>query len=222
MGWLSYHRPKGETDRAHFERELLSSPEYEIVQCASKNRVFYAAIRTIATGEVWALVVLMRWARGRFNFAYKDMHESTGPYAADAPASVLDVLTPTDNADAIEWRERCRANLARRNTIRDKLRGVIADVVIRTAEPVRFENGLQASQFRCVHRTGRTIAWQAITDDGTRFLCNLGSQWEERHRWEISAPAAEAGSGPAPPSPSRAKPGSDDEEALLVSGQEAG
>jgi len=222
MGWLSYHRPKGETDRAHFERELLSSPDCEIVQCASKNRVFYAAVRTVSTGEVWALVVLMRWARGRFNFAYKDMHESTGPNGADAPATVLDALTPTDNAYALEWRERCRTNLARRSAIRDKLRGVIADVVIRTTDPLRFENGLQASQFRCVHRTGRAIAWQAITDDGTRFLCNLGSQWAERHSWEIVAPATAAGFGPAAPSTRRAEPDSHDEVALLVSGQEAG
>lgn len=220
MGWLSYHRPKGETDRAHFERELLSSPDLEIVQCASKNRVFYAAVRTVSTGEVWALVVLMRWARGRFNFAYKDMDESTGPNAADAPAAVLDALTPTDNAYALEWRERCQTNLAHRNAIRDKLRGVIADVVIRTTEPLQFGNGLQARQFRCVYRTGRTIAWQAMTDDGTRFLCNLGPRWAERYNWEISAPAT--GAGPATPSTRRAKAASPDEGAMPVSGQEAG
>lgn len=192
MGWVSYHRAKGETDRAHFERELLRNPDYEIVQCASKNRVFYAAVRTISTGEVWALVVLMQWTRGQFNFAYKDLDETMGPAAADAPAAVLDALTPTDHDYAVEWRERCRANLARRAAARERLRGVTDGVIIRTATPLRFENGLQARLFRCVHRAGRTIRWQAITDEGTRFPCRLGARWAEQYTWEIAPPAAPA------------------------------
>jgi hypothetical protein len=196
MGWVSYHRPEGETDRAHFQRELLSTPDYEIVQCASVNLVFYAAVRTISTGEVWALVVLMRWTRGRFNFAYKDLDETMGPAEADAPAAVLDALTPTDNEYALEWRQRCRANLARRAAARQRQREVTAGVVIRTAAALQFENGLQARLFECVHRSGRTIRWQAITDDGTRFPCRLGSRWAERYSWEI-IPAATVDSRPA-------------------------
>jgi hypothetical protein len=61
-------------------------------------------------------------------------------------------------------------------------------VVIRTAVLLPFENGLQARLFRCVHRAGRTIRWQAITDDGDRFPCRLGSRWPERYTWEIVAP----------------------------------
>jgi hypothetical protein len=190
MGWVSYHRAKGETNRAHFERELLSNPDYGIVQCASKNKVFYAAVRTISTGEVWALVVLMHWRRGQFNFAYKDLCETMGPTVADAPATVLDALTPTDNDYAREWRERCRANLARSDAARQRLHGVTDGVVIRTGTPLQFANGLQAQLFRCVHRTGRTIHWQAITDDGARFPCRLGSRWAERYTWEIVPPAA--------------------------------
>jgi hypothetical protein len=32
MGWTVYHRPKGESDRAHFQRELFANTDYEIVQ----------------------------------------------------------------------------------------------------------------------------------------------------------------------------------------------
>ncbi len=191
MGWVSYYRPKGETDRTHFERELLSSPDDEIVQCASTNRVFYAAVRTISTGEVWALVVLMKWTRGRFNFAYKDMDETMGPAEADAPAAVLDALTPTDHEYALEWRQRCRANLARRAAARRRQREVTTGVVIQTAAPLLFENGSRARLFECVHRSGRTLRWQAITDDGTRFPCRLGVRWAERYSWEIIPVAAE-------------------------------
>jgi len=185
MGWVSYQRAKGETDRAHFTRELLRHSDYEIAQCASKNRVFYAAVRTISTGEVRALVVLMRWRRGQFNFAYKDLDESMGPANAEAPAAVLDALTPTDNEYALEWRQRCRTNLAHGTANRTRLRGVTDDVIIRTTTLLQFENGLVARLFRCVHRAGRTIRWQAITDDGDRFSCRLGSRWAERYSWEI-------------------------------------
>lgn len=111
-----------------------------------------------------------------------------GPAEADAPAAVLDALTPTDNEDALEWRRRCRANLAHRAAVRQRLRGVTDGVVIRTAVLLPFENGLQARLFRCVHRAGRTIRWQGITDDGDRFPCRLGSRWPERYSWEIVAP----------------------------------
>jgi hypothetical protein len=97
MGWTFYHRPAGESDRAHFERELLANTDYEIVECATVNSVFYAAVRTKTTAEVWALVVLTQRARGHHNFGYKDLDETMGPVQAIAPATVLNALTPTDN-----------------------------------------------------------------------------------------------------------------------------
>ena len=192
MGWVSYHREKGESDRAHLSRELLDNTAHEIVTCASKNGVFYAAVRTNATGEVWALVVLMRRTRGEFNFAYKDMDETVGPTAVDAPPAVLDALTPTTNDYALAWRERCRANLVRRTAVRHRLRDVTEGVVIRMSSLLQFGNGLEARLFRCVERDGRTIRWQAITDDGTRFLCHLGPRWAERYTWEVIPPATTA------------------------------
>lgn len=113
MGWIAYHRPDGENDREQFQRELFTNTDDEIVKCASKNNVFYAAVRTESTGEVRALVVLMRHVSGErnFNFNYKDLEESAGPVAAEAPAEVLDALTPTDNEYALDWRKRCRENL---------------------------------------------------------------------------------------------------------------
>lgn len=187
MGWTFYRRPKGESDRAHFERELLTNTDYEIVECASKNGVFYAAVRTASTGEVWALVVLMRRSSGHYNFGYKDMEESMGPVVADAPAKVLDALTPTDNEYALEWRQRCRDNLAKKSAARERQRAITDGVVIKLAAPVQFKNGLRASRFQCISRSGRTIQWQAITDNGIRFACRLGAQWAERFSWEIAS-----------------------------------
>jgi hypothetical protein len=185
MGWTVYRRPKGESDRAHFQRELFTNTDYEIVQCSSKNGVFYAAVRTTSTGEVWALVVLTRRARGEYNFGYKPIDESMGPVVTDAPASVLDALTPTDDEDALVWRQRCRDNLAKRSAARERQRAVTEGVVIQTAVPLNFKNGLCASRFACAQRSGRTIRWHAIMDDGTRFFCRLRGNWAERYNWDI-------------------------------------
>jgi len=113
MGWTFYDRSKGESDRAHFERELLDGTDYEIVECATVDSVFYAAVRTITTGDVRAMVVLMDRTHDDFNFGYRELDEDAGPVSADAPAAVLDALTPTDNEFALEWRRQCRNNLTK-------------------------------------------------------------------------------------------------------------
>ncbi|HET6285753.1 MAG TPA: hypothetical protein VFG15_03245 [Amycolatopsis sp.] len=188
MGWTTYHRPKGESDREHFERELFTGTDYEIVECATVAGVFYAAVRTTTTGEVWALVVLMHRTRGLHNFGYKDLTENMGPVEANAPAKVLDALTSTSNENALEWRRQCEENLTRRADVRKRLRAITPGVVIQIAGPLRFANGREASRFECVERAGRATRWSAIAADGTRFGCRLATGWAERYSWDIVPP----------------------------------
>lgn len=187
MGWISYHRAPGESDRAHFQRQLLAGTDCEIVECASIDGTFYAAVRTVSTGQVWALIVLTRRSpRSYYNFAYQSMDETVGPFRADAPAKVLDVLTATEHEHALQWRQRCRDNLANRVNARERLRAIVTGVMIETTAPLRFASGLAASRFECVSRSGRGIHWRAIADDGTTFLCDLGPRWAERYTWKIA------------------------------------
>jgi hypothetical protein len=37
--------------------------------------------------------------------------ETEGPYAEFCPVRILDIMTPTDNSMAQEWRDRCRERL---------------------------------------------------------------------------------------------------------------
>ncbi|ONI88108.1 hypothetical protein ALI22I_20430 [Saccharothrix sp. ALI-22-I] len=164
---------------------MLDASRYEIVECASRINVFYAAVRTKETGEVWALVVLVQRGRGQYNFGYKDMSESMGPVQADAPAKVLDVLTSTDSEYALAWRQRCRDNLAKSAAARNRQRSVTAGVVIQVATPIPFKNGRSVSRFKCVERGGRKIRWQALPDDDAVFYCNLGAHWARRYTWKI-------------------------------------
>jgi hypothetical protein len=113
MGWtLIDHRPAGESHEDFFARELLGEGQ-EILASAHLDGIggtFYAAVREQAGGEVWALVVLTTGRSGS-RFGYKEMEESQGPAQCECPAHVLDLLSPTTNEHAREWRSRCRARL---------------------------------------------------------------------------------------------------------------
>jgi hypothetical protein len=102
MGWTSLHREAGMTDRAFFEQEFPTTltRDGEILDCATVQGVFYAAVRNKKTndvdqeGTVWALVVLTQRAGGHYNYSYKEMSDSSGPTEARCPARILDLLTP--------------------------------------------------------------------------------------------------------------------------------
>lgn len=80
------------------------------------------------------------------------------------PADVLDLLTPTDNTFALEWRARCRARLAARRTIRAKTAPRPGQLVV-FAAPIHFRNGRSFTQLRAVRLPGRRgLVFQA--EDG--------------------------------------------------------
>ena len=64
-----------------------------------------------------------------------------GPCEDGCPAQILDLLTPTDSKFAQDWRERCRANLARR------ARKLSDGDRIRLDAPVTFSDGHVAQEF---------------------------------------------------------------------------
>lgn len=120
MGTVCTNKPHDMSMKDFFiERVLRWSDDlpstYRVLQTAYKAPMFYAAIETVhkETGErmVWAAVIKVTQTRGDYGFCYKTMTESMGPYEANCPASILDLLTPTDDECANEWRARCRKNL---------------------------------------------------------------------------------------------------------------
>lgn len=129
MGWTTcyyatYYKPNGSVDRRK-ECDKLYTFEVKdkegnvirtnrVIKSAMVGSTYYAAVeQRSASGEileVWGAVALT-CGKGRTDgtiWGYKDMCESGGPYESKCPASILALLTPTDNAYALEWRERCR------------------------------------------------------------------------------------------------------------------
>jgi hypothetical protein len=159
MGWLStqslggHAGPREYLDHqfTHENQELRST----VLRSSIVRRVYYAAIEHVRPGsdrEVWACVCLVRHtpkARDGFVFGYKDMEESMGPYSYDCPAAILDLLTPTDNENALAWRAKCREAAALRRTLAAKPKPRPGQIIVFGA-PVEFANGVMFERMEVV------------------------------------------------------------------------
>ena len=112
MGWTWYNAnyyKKGKIDRkaecdSYFEYK--NSP-YKVLKSSMVGSTYYAAIQkgNIVCAAVFLTSTCMN---DYYNFGYKDMDETCGPYQYDCPKSILDLLTPTDSEYANEWRRKCK------------------------------------------------------------------------------------------------------------------
>lgn len=119
MGWTYYHATEyknGKIDRkAEIDKQLTYSngtTSQVVLKSTMVGATYYGAIKT--GNEVWAAVFLTGTADDYFNFGYKDMDETEIPYRYDCPASILNLLTPTENENANTWRQACRDKIAKK------------------------------------------------------------------------------------------------------------
>jgi hypothetical protein len=93
--------------------------KYEVLRSCMNGSTYYAAVKRTKfatetepeSSYVFAAIILTSTnTKDYFNFSYKDMDESMGPFECKCPKYILDLLSPTDNQFANEWREACRAN----------------------------------------------------------------------------------------------------------------
>ena len=138
MGWTwylaSHYRPNGQIDRKKECDALLTegfyAGFYRIEKSAMDGATYYAAVTAIKKGlqenpipippeeqTTFAVIFLTSTDnRNLFNFGYKDMDETCGPWQDRCPKSILDLLSPTDNEFALDWRKRCRERLTSPST----------------------------------------------------------------------------------------------------------
>lgn len=106
MGWTSYHAKfykngtvdrKKEIDKLWTQQESEKYPELNVLKSRMVDSTYYAAIEEKENGvtkQVFAVVVLTSInMKDYFNFSYKDMCESAGPYCYDCPR-VIGILMP--------------------------------------------------------------------------------------------------------------------------------
>lgn len=161
MGWLymtslrGHDGPRRYLD-AQFTYERDDHRSAVLKSALVKMRVYYAAIERVdkcsGAREVWALVCLVHYnprdPEG-YVFGYKDMSESMGPYESECPDVILDLLTPTDDATAIEWRRRCRDRAVDRRARAQKPSPQPGQTIL-FDQPVAFSDGRSYSELQVI------------------------------------------------------------------------
>jgi len=114
MGWVHTRRVPW-VDDEQFIKERITGDNYVLLGIAKTKDAFYLAIHHIRTpDQVFAEIIQYEWYDdGDLNFLYKDMSENCGPQQDDCPIAILDLLSPTDNKYALDWRTICRAKAQR-------------------------------------------------------------------------------------------------------------
>ena len=200
MGWIHYHRPKGESHLDHFRMQMTgtcdpagsvssSGRRTRILDGAAYRGVFYGALEiTEPSGRVFvtAAVIPFQWVPRSdtdFNFGYKAMTEDMGPVQSMCPQRILDLLSPVSDIPgappyASEWRARCRAHHADR-AARPPIPG---GSIVRISVPVTFTDDRTIDTFAVVARGRRREWWEAVrgpvyldSPDGTSI--HAGDVW---------------------------------------------
>lgn len=120
MGWTSYRAThynrgnidrKAELDERFTQKEQNGYPQLTVLKSTVVGSTYYGAIEIKRNGvreSVFAMVALTSINnKDYYNFSYKDMDETMGPYETKCPVSILKLLTPTDSEYAQNWRQKC-------------------------------------------------------------------------------------------------------------------
>ena len=135
MGWTyyqaTYYKKDGKIDRLAECRAKFGKQQSwaTIVKDSMVGNVYYAAMKSSKSGEIWALIVVTETDGNEFG--YKNMGETCDPYYYDCPIGILKLLSPTDNAYAKEWRKNCYA------AIEQKRKGEKLARLLDTAKTIR-------------------------------------------------------------------------------------
>jgi hypothetical protein len=154
MGWTSTYKPRGEGIIEFLTRDSINCKnehgEWKLLKGKVIQNVAYMAVeRTFPEGSgkqryVFAAIFKVQMSpKSDYNFSYKDMDESMGPYYFRCPNDILDLLSETDNKGSLEWRSACR----KRNDISAKVK-VTKDALVVFENPIKFSNGFQAKVFK--------------------------------------------------------------------------
>ncbi|MFZ5650718.1 MAG: DUF6927 domain-containing protein [Bacillota bacterium] len=155
MGWTFTQKYHGESVKAFFGRTFNYQRENgiygKVLNCAVVNlSTAYIGYETNSCGkkEVIGVICLLcfKTRDPLYNFGYKDMEESMGPYQYDCPERILKLLTPTNDENALNWREKCRENIRKRKSQPRLTEGA----VIEFAEPISFADGREEKMFQVV------------------------------------------------------------------------
>ena len=169
MGWTGCHAThyknrkvdrKAECD-AMFNCDMVDNKgKFEVLKSSMVGSTYYAAVKITEYAEperakVVAVVCLTSTnSKDYFNFSYKDMDETENPFRYDCPKRNLDLLTPTENEYAIEWRKQCYENLKKKNNLKSLGKLPIGSVI-----QFELENNTALNKAGSIITLEKTNAW---------------------------------------------------------------
>jgi hypothetical protein len=106
MGYEGFEVPANAKIEDAIAATLVDREQIKRVLCIMERAGAYyiAANKGDGTTIEGAVVIVRTDTDG---LMYKYLHESAGPIAISCPIEVLRLLSPTDNLDVLDWRERC-------------------------------------------------------------------------------------------------------------------
>lgn len=162
MGWTVLYRsnsPKNYAEEKKIIRDLFQpADKLEVVQMSKKGSVWYVAVRNLVMEDKPVSAVVIKTSTQNGEFGYKDMDETMHPYYYDAPISLINKLTPTDNENANEWRNNVRQKHEAAKTLNKKVRlenGMVIDV---SKLKLKY-NELYIDEFRIHDIEKRMFVW---------------------------------------------------------------
>lgn len=168
---------KSQIAKAQYGHSSQSKVYYGALECQEQP---YHVMQRNDGGDgrtVTCVVVLIEPASDpRFDYMYKEMDEFCAPSEAACPASILNLLTPTDSEWANEWRAECRSN-AESKAFASKLSKLplgseivwtVPDGIELTLNGNTIEPGSEFHLFR--ERHGRGKKWIAYTAFGMFYV----------------------------------------------------
>ncbi len=113
------HKPRKEKTRDFLAKTFTKAEKGKctrVVACEIVNKTAYLAVEEIEARNgnfqrtVYPIICSLYYQKGYCNFAYEIIKEDENPYLYDAPAHILELLTPPRSPQGKRWREKCWEN----------------------------------------------------------------------------------------------------------------
>ena len=175
MGWTETHKPVGVSVDTFFDDFWKGTGIKWLSKGYLVNMSEYYRPAINKDGEAFAVVMLIRFSRDSyFNFGYKDMDDTMGPFCYQAPKEMLDLLDKypePKSEEARKWRQLCREHIAKMKSLRE-------GTVIRFSRPLSFTSGFTEDTFR-LYKSGsrrKGLRLQAVSNGAPVII----SRWKNR------------------------------------------
>ena len=150
MGWTFYNIERDEHGRVPVKKEcdriINAEPSKCVLASSMHGSTYYAAVKDYDSNSVFGMVILTQKGNDLHgNFGFKAMNETCGPYYYDCSQKILDLLTPTNDLWANEWREGCKERLEQKRKAKE-ISKLLIGTVIKTTIPYDMEDYCKGEQ----------------------------------------------------------------------------